>query len=270
MSLRLFAMVIVGEAHKLLSYRADFWINAVLVFFVEFGVAYYVWSAVFDHTEATTIGGFTRDGMITYYVIALLLGKLVLGHPRDFTIASDIYEGGLTRYLIYPVSYFWFKYAEHLGVLIPAVVRLALCGCVAMVVFADTPKLEVTPIHLAEGVVSLAVATLLHFLILFVLESVAFWADNTWTLIVSFNFSASLLGGLLLPLELFPARLEPLLDALPFRHLVHAPITVVLGQTTTAAWAYDLASALGWCAGLAILARVMWRRGTHRYTGVGI
>lgn len=270
MTPRLFSLVASGEARKQMSYRLDFWINALAVFFVEFGVAFYVWSAVFAESGAAAIGGFTRDAMTVYFVLALLLGKIVLGHPRDFTIARDIYDGGLTRYLLYPVSYFWFKYAEHLGGLLPALSRLVLCGGVAVVWLAGTPGLAVSPASLAMGVITVAVATLLHFLILFSIEGIAFWADNTWTLIISFNFISSLLGGLLLPLELFPERLQWVVALLPFRHLIHAPIATVLGLVDPLAWAKDLLAALGWCAVVAALGRAVWRRGGLRYSGVGI
>ena len=63
------------------------------------------------------------EAMIVYYVAAILLGKLVKGNERDRSISEDIYEGSLTRYLLYPSSYIAFKYAEHLGSLLPAFVE---------------------------------------------------------------------------------------------------------------------------------------------------
>jgi ABC-2 type transport system permease protein len=65
--------------------------------------------------------------------------------------------------------------------------------------------------------------------VLLPLQLVAFWADNCWSLLVAHRIVASLLGGLLLPLSLFPRWSQPALDALPFRYMFAFPVDVLLG-----------------------------------------
>jgi ABC-2 type transport system permease protein len=102
------------------------------------------------------------------------------------------------------------------------------------------------------------------------LQGVAFWADNVWSLNVMFRFASQMLGGLLLPLSLFPAWSQPVLEVLPFTYLFYFPTTTLLGQVSTAEWATGLAISLGWCGALALVSRAVWRRGRLVYTGVGI
>lgn len=270
MRLRLYAQAFGIQARKLMSYRADFWTNAVVTFFVELAAAYFLWTAIFRETGHAEIGGFSLEAMVVYYVAAILLGKIVKGNERDRSISDDIYEGGLTRYLLYPSNYFGFKYAEHLGTLVPSMVELIVFGAVALALLPSAADVHVTPATVAMAAVSVAISNLLHFLLMFPIRAVAFWADNTWTLEVMYRFASQMLGGLLLPLSLFPAWSEAALDLLPFKYLYYFPAVTLLGHVTPEAWMRGLAVSVAWCAVAAVVGHAVWRRGTFQYTGVGI
>lgn len=270
MTLRLFTSIAGVEARRLMSYRADFWFTAVGAFLVEIVIAWFLWSALFAESGQNEIAGFSRQGMVLYYVVALLLGKLVRGEDRQSTVARDIYEGALTRYILYPQRYFACKYAEHIGALAPALVQLAVLGLGATA-FLDLPSLgDLGPATLLRAVIAIAAGNLLAFLLTFVLESTAFWADNVWSLSVLLRFTGNLLGGQMLPLNAFPDWAQPWLAALPFRFLFDFPTMTLLGRLDMAAWMSGLAVALAWIALLALAARLAWRRGYRAYTGVGI
>src|SRR5690606_19127890 len=116
MNASLFRHVLSIEARKLMSYRVDFWVNVILGFCIQMVVTFFLWKAIFAESGEATIGGYSFHGMLYYYVLVILLGKLVRG--SDFGapgVSAEIYDGTLTRYLVYPTSYFPFKYAQHLG-----------------------------------------------------------------------------------------------------------------------------------------------------------
>lgn len=267
---RLFWSVLSIETRKLMSYRADFWLNAVVSFFVQMAVAYYLWLAIFEATGQREIGGFTFDGMVVYYVLAILLGNVVRGQERRVALSRDIYEGSLTRYLIYPSSYFGFKYGEHLGALLPATVQLVLFGSLAALVIDPPGGIELTLQGAAMAAVSVMLANLLFFLLLYPIQGIAFWADNVWSLIVMARFGSELLGGFMLPLTLFPPAAQRLLELLPFEYLFYFPVMVASGRVAPEAWLRGGAVALAWCAILGLVGRRVWRRGYLTYTGVGI
>jgi len=220
---QLFGRVLSLESRKLMSYRVDFWLNVLVSFATQLAVAYFVWLAVFEHTRSETIGGFTFAGMVLYYILVILLGRIVRGQERDMAVSTDVYEGALTKYLLYPTDYFGFKYAAHLGDLVPGLVQL-----------------------------------------------VSFWADNVWSLNVMLRFSTELLGGLMLPLSLFPQWTQDLLVWTPFPYLFYVPVMVLLGEVGVVEWAQGLAVAAGWIVVASLIALRVWRRGTLSYTGVGI
>ena len=265
----LFTRVLSLETRKLMSYRFDFWLNVVVSFFAQLAVAYFLWLAVFTSGGEETIGGFTFEGMVTYYVLAILLGRIARGQERDLTVSQDIYDGALTKYLLYPTDYFGFKYAAHLGDLVPGLLQLGLFGLLSLA-FLDLSALTVTPATIAATAVLLVLANLLGFLLRLCVMLVAFWADNTWSLNVMLRFTSDLLGGLMLPLTLFPEWAREVLVWTPFPYLFYVPVMTLLGSIEGAELARAVAVAAGWVVVTALVALAVWRRGTLAYTGVGM
>jgi ABC-2 type transport system permease protein len=266
----LFLRVLGVEARKRMAYRVDFWIQALLVFAAELGVVWFVWTAVFEASGKETVGGFTRDGAVLYYVAVILIGKLVRGNEfGDGAMSMDIYEGGLTRYLLYPAPYFGMKYAQNLGALVPVALQFLLFGAAFPFLLAGADG-RPTVATVAMAIPSILAANLLYYLMAYPLQGVAFWADNVWSLAVAQRLVSNFLGGVLVPLTVFPVWSQPVLDALPFRHLFSEPVLVLIGRRDPTAWAGNLAIALAWCAGFALTGRLVFRRGSYRYTGVGI
>lgn len=269
-ALALFSHVASLEARKAMSYRADFWINVVVSFFAQLGVVWYLWEAIFRTTGKTLIGGWDLPSMLQYYVLVILAGKLVRGQEMMAGVSQDIYDGGLSRYLLYPVSYVSFKYAQHLGALLPALVQLVLFMALMPLFSGQIGAFHPGPAQLLMGAAAMAAGNLLYYLLTLPLQAVAFWADNVWSLSVLMRFTSGLLGGALLPLNLFPGRAHAVLDWLPFRYLFDFPVNALMGRLPAGAWARGMLLTLAWCAVFWALSKLIWRRGERGYTGVGI
>ncbi len=266
----LFTRVVSLEARKQMSYRVDFWINAVMGFVAELTIAYFLWAAIFQARGADRIGGFTFEGMALYYVAAILLAKLVRGQSKDLTIARDIYEGSLTRYLIYPCSYVLFKYAEHLGSLVPALLQTLVFGVMALFWMQIPGDVQIDSLSVAMALTLVVVANMLAFLLRFPIQGVAFWADNVWSLNVMLRLATELLGGLLLPLSLFPPAAQAFLAWLPFPYFFYVPVQTLFGRVSVGEWLAALGVMSVWCVVIGAIGAMVWRRGHRVYTGVGI
>jgi len=267
---RLFFQVMSIEARRRMSYRVDFWLTALVGFVAEFGVVYFVWTALFAESGKTSMGGYSFDAMLLYYIAVILFGKLVRGVDFDNHVSQDIYEGGLNRYLVFPASYFTFKYAQHLGSLIPALLQLTIFGGVCLLAMDLTTDIQVTAAGVAMCLLSLALANLLYFLMSFPLQTTAFWADNVWSLLVALRFVTALLGGMMVPLALFPHWLGAANDWLPFRCLFAVPVEAFMGRLSFGDWSSAMVLGLSWVAVLATVDAAVWRRGNLQYSGIGI
>jgi ABC-2 type transport system permease protein len=269
-SLRLFWHIVSVEARTRMSYRVDFWINSVVGFLAHFGLMYFLWNAMFAESGQESIGGYDFPTMLFYFVAVILIGKIVRGPELTGAVSTDIYEGGLNRYLVFPTSYFLFKYAQNLGALLPALVQLALFGIWFLFILELPPDVSLTPLTVVMGLIAAFVANLLYFVMLFPLQCVAFWADNVWSLSVALRFVSGILGGAMLPLSVFPIWGRELLTWLPFRYLYDFPVNVVLGNVSVGEWALGLGLALAWTSVIGLVGRAVWQRGELQYSGIGI
>jgi ABC-2 type transport system permease protein len=221
-------------------------------------------------TGAAEIGGFTFEGMLLYNVLAVLFAKLVRGQEFLSDVSQDIYEGGLSRYLVYPTNYFLFRYAQHLGNIVPALAQLLLFGAAYPLLFPLPSGLDVGTGSVARAVVALAVGNALHYLVMLPVQMVAFWAENVWSLVVMVRMVATLAGGYLLPITLFPEWAARAALLSPFPYLYYFPVATLTGRVGPAEWAFGTGVALAWCAVLALVANAVWRRGRLTYSGVGM
>jgi ABC-type uncharacterized transport system permease subunit len=182
--------------------------------------------------------------------------------------SGEIYDGGLTRYLLYPISYFRIKYAGNLAqATVYLVQMLAILG-LYLIGFGRPAGMSAA--SMLQGLAALWASATLCFFLSAAVEMAAFWADNVWSLWVLVRMAASLLGGGMIPLAFFPGWARAALAWLPFGRMIDFPIRCLLGRVGWAEWLAGLAGALAWAALLGAATAVAWRRGLRSYAGVGI
>jgi ABC-2 type transport system permease protein len=257
------------EIRKVLSYRVDFWINFLGAVLTELAIAYFLWRAVFESQGATQISGYSFKSMILYYVLVALVRRTVMAIDQG-AISFEIYDGSLNRYLVYPVSLFSYKYVSWMANAFVTYVQLLLSLALFIAVFGIPADRHVTLEGLVMGTVSLWAASSMYYLLSMLFEMVAFWAENVWSLLVMLRFTVALLGGALIPIALFPKWSMRILKALPFEHMVSSPIRAFMGELSWADLSMSLAILGIWSVLIGATLAWIWRRGTLKYSGVGI
>lgn len=257
----------VVELKKLLSYRAEFWIGFVGSVVSQFGVAFFLWKAIFAARGAETLQGYTFGALMLYYLMVPLVERVVNGQEMGF-MSSEIYDGGLTRYLVYPVSYFRVKYMAKMAQTTLYFLQMLLVLALFLAVFRD--PFDLGPRSLLMAVPVFLLSGLLIFAFTACLEMLAFWADNVWSILVLNRMITNLLGGGLLPLAFFPERFQAALEYLPWSRLVSFPIRTLQGRVALGEWLRGMGLTVIWFAAFAALAAWLWRKGLRSYAGVGI
>lgn len=255
------------ELKKIFSYRAEFWIGFLGSILSQFGVAFFLWKAIFAARGADTLEGFTFGGLMLYYLMVPLVERVVNGQEMGF-MSHEIYDGSLTRYLLYPVSYFRVKYSAKLAQATVYLAQMVLVVGLFLLVFKQPFQLSVRSAAMVLPVFFLS--GLLVFALIAGLETIAFWADNVWSILVFNRMTTNLLGGGLLPLAFFPEKVREALEWLPWVRLISFPIRTLLGQVGTEEWLKGMALTAAWALVFAALAFWLWRKGIKSYAGVGI
>lgn len=257
------------EIRKLLTYRVAFWVKYVIGTLTEICVAYFLWDAIFVHTGSQTMQGYSFLGIVYYYVFSGLVGRMIQTADQG-GISIDIYEGGLTRYLLYPLSFLQYKYVSFLGQQVSMLFQLLLGLAVALMIWGLPADQNISASSVALGILTSIMAGALMFLINACLELVAFWQDTVWNLMAMLRFIGNLLGGVHVPLVFFPEWGQTLVQYTPFPFIFSFPIRCFLGQVTAQEWLHQSIWMVGWMCAISLLLAWIWKRGTRVYTGVGI
>jgi ABC-2 type transport system permease protein len=265
----LFLSIYQMEWRNILSYRMDFWLNFFGTTLVQITIAYFLWSSIFTYTQKESIGGFSFKLMMIYYLLAPLCYKVIAGLSINF-IFPDIYDGGLNKYLIYPVSYLKFKLIAHFARTTYYFFQLILVLSLFTLIFGLPHQIILKLPNLIAMLGLLALGSYLYFMMASCLEMTSFWADNVWSLLIMLRSIIYFLGGLILPLSLFPDWAQNILQYLPFSTLLSYPTLAFLGQLTPQMISQAYAVSIFWSIFFTLLANLIWTRGVKSYSGIGI
>jgi ABC-2 type transport system permease protein len=238
--------------NQFLDYLSAWWFVITLVANAAIGplVGLVVWAAVLpgDHT------------LVSYFV-ALGAVQLVTASFENHTFSESVYDGKVSHDLLKPQPVI----IEPVGENIALRLWLGVFGLPLVVAtgLAFNASYEWRAVLLALP--ALLGAAVLRFLWTWLLALTAFWTERVHAVVAFGNTMIFLLGGAAAPIAELPSPWRSVAMALPFHAMLGLPAELATGSAPGTALLIQLA----WCAVLASLASVAWRRGVRRYTAVG-
>ncbi|MBD2495251.1 ABC-2 family transporter protein [Nostoc sp. FACHB-280] len=206
------------SARSNLAYITEVASRAVFLFVILY-IFLQLWRVTYAETNAQQLGDFTLTQMLWYLGIT---ESIVLSAP---TIAQEVDEdvrtGALAVQLIRPLSYPLYRLWTSLG---ERTVRFGLNLSVSIalaLLFVGLIPLNLLGILLF--LLSLPLAFVLDFLATFLVGLGAFWLENTTGLLLIYSRINMILGGMLIPLDLFPEQWQVILRNLPFASIIYGP-----------------------------------------------
>jgi ABC-2 type transport system permease protein len=201
-----------------LAYPAEMWLRTIFVFIIMF-VFSSLWHTTFEEMGTARLGGLTLSGMLWYLAIT---ESILISRPRESVrMDEEVRTGQLAYQLVRPYNFILFRFAQVWGERLPRFLVTLLVAATMATVFSG--GVGVTTAGLLAGLPVLALALALDFLFVLGISLLAFWAEDTSSFLFIYDRFLMILGGMLLPLELFPGALEDLARALPFAAMVYAP-----------------------------------------------
>ncbi len=253
-----------AELRKILAFRADFWVTFIGQALVQLLIARALWQSIFAANETGVMNGFTLQTMTLYYLIVPIGQKILTGENVGF-LSREIYDGTFSRYLIYPLSFFQYKATTYLT-------HSAFYGIQLVLIFSVYNLLTGTTgfTTLVPGILLFLVAAFAYMSIAMIVELLALWADNIWSLMVLVRFFCLFFGGGYVPLTFFPETVQRALVYTPFPYLVSLPVRTTMGLAQTHEIVRGSLVLLLWALLFHLGAQLIWTRGQYKYTGVGI
>lgn len=261
--------VISTELRKILAYRSDFWVNFIGYSLLHLSISRALWQAIFSAQGVESMRGLDLAQLTLYYVLAPVSFKAMMGENIGF-LSREIYEGGLNRYLVWPLPPLGFKLLTYLTYSGFYLAQMVLLYLIARFIVVPDPISTTELLRLGCGTGLLLIACVTFFHLMALCEMASFWFDNSWTLGVMLKFGSYFLGGILVPLTFYPPTLQRVVSYLPFAPMVSVPVNFILGHVDAAGAWNGLALLLVWLVVLHLLVRLVWQRGNLRYTGVGM
>lgn len=264
-----FFQVFLMELRKLISYRADFWVNFFGQTFFSLTIAYYLWSSIFSYLDTKEMNGLTLNGIIFYYLIVPLIFRIQQGQGIGF-ISREIYDGSLTKYLLYPINIFKYKFASYFANSTFYILQMFLMLGIFSYFFDQENIYSFNLLYFSLFILSIIIAATTYFFIFSICEFLAFWFDNIWSLGVILRFITSFLGGGLIPLTFFPKWSQEVLEWTPFPYLIDLPMQLLLQNISVELFFEKIAISILWTIFFAGISYITWKKGNFVYSGVGI
>lgn len=260
----------VYELRKQLTFRVGFFVREISHGVVEPLVMLFVFHALYRSAgEGAAFRGWSLDDLVQY-VAGLLVVRKIVFHNRALDLATQIFEGRVTKYLVMPMDYFVLAKARWVQYTLLQLVLGTLTWCIGALL---APEHWLWPVSAGATAVALAFVLLGSWccmLLYFVLNSLAFWLDVVWTLVMMAWFVIAFTGGALMPVSQMPEALHAVLRfGFPY-WAISAPIEVAMGRLGAGEIALGFGVLGASLVALETVRRAVWRRGLAHYGGAGM
>lgn len=247
------------------QYRGQlfYWVALDALFLL---IVFFLWKAIFATKSA--VGDYTFSGIVTYYVIAFLV-EILAAHYTEYNMEDMVRNGKLNKYLVRPMPFFWYRLFNELGW---RVSKFIISFPLYFVFFYFFREFLVFPNiqRLIQFGLALAFSSVLYFMVSYLISYTAFWLLKIGAVVNIMRGSlVPLLGGAVIPLDLFPPFARILADFLPFKYLIYFPIKVYLGQVSQIEFWQGILIGSSWILALGFFVWLVWPAALRKYESVG-
>lgn len=256
--MRKYLAVLWTDARQQTAYRGEFLLRGVMIAMFLF-IFVWLWRALYTISGQGEIAGMRFPQVIWYLAMT---ETMILSGSRVFEeISEAVKSGDLAYTLVRPYSYLGFEVAHSLGGSLPRMgLNLVTAG---VVVLAFVQRLETTAAGLAGFALLAAGGLLLDAMIAVLIGLGAFYLEEVKPLYWVYSKLLMSVGGMFVPLDMFPRWLQQVSSWLPFRLIIYAPARTFV--------AFDAGFLLRALAGQGLylllaagLLWAVWRRGQRR------
>ncbi|MFZ5878639.1 MAG: ABC transporter permease [Chloroflexota bacterium] len=215
-----------------LAYPGDFLGRSfsIIVFMLIFAG---LWRATFAAAGTESINGLTFPNMLWYL---LMCEVIELGRPRVNRVISEQVKTGEVAYILSkPYNFLGYHFFHGLGDGGVRVILNLLVGIPAVWALVGPPP---PPLGWAMALTLAFGAWVLHFCMMSLIGLLAFLVEETNSFELIYQKAVFVLGGMLIPLDMFPLWLQPVAKSLPFAYMMYAPARLFVKPDLATFWQF--------------------------------
>jgi ABC-2 type transport system permease protein len=172
-----------------------------------------------DHLRFQTV--------VWYMTITELVAIAVWTQYRE--VREEVLAHQIASRFILPLSYYRLKFGEWLGRTCRSMMEFAILGTI--VAFLLTGEFVLAPSALPGLAISLLLSVILFNNLHLIIGLLEVWGAHSRPAFLIMQKLLFLLGGLLIPLDIYPAWLQKLAWATPFPAILYGPASFAFGKS---------------------------------------
>jgi ABC-2 type transport system permease protein len=216
-----------------------------------------LWGALLG--EESSIASFTRSQLVWYLMIT---EAIMLSNSRiDRRIEDDVKSGAVAYILIRPLHFVWYQCSIYFGETLGLLLFNLVVGTGVALALVGPPPLAL--MGLPVLFLAVLLAFLINFFVRMALALLAFWVEDTGPFFWVYSKVLFTLGGLFMPIEIYPEWLQRISHALPFNYILYRPARLFVSFQWQDALA-TLGGQMMWTVVLMVLVLLIYSRGVKK------
>lgn len=228
------------------------------------------WQILFSTSGSEKMYGYTLNQLITYYIFMYIIGAITGMGSTGYKIAEDIKTGTLTNILLKPISCIKYYFSEVMGQKIVQLLVSLVIFIPIFICYASSVSNKINLFQLILFPVAIIFALVLTYFINLLISFLAFWLTEVTSFFFVKDLVLDLLSGRVFPIDIMPTGILRVLNLLPFAYCTFFPINILTKDLTVLKLISGLGMQLGWILVIYIMARIVWKKGIKKYTGIGM
>ncbi len=218
-----------------------------------------LWTNIYSG-NGDTMAGLSLNQMIWYLVVTELI---TLSRSNLYIqISEDVKTGAIAYLLNKPYEYVLYCFSSFLGELAVKLLSNSIIGIAVGLVFVGALE-GFSLMHLPFILLSILVGCCIHFLIYMILALTAFWLEENAPFFWIYNKLVFTLGGMLIPIDMFPGWLRSISAFLPFSYVTYVPAKLTVAFSLES-FIRGFSIQLIYLAAFFLLALLVYRRGAKK------
>lgn len=267
--LRIYLPFASNELKRQLAYRGAFYLFMFISTFGSF-ISYFLWMAIYKSSPQNTLGGFTKNEMITYVFMVYVTSSIVTISIADW-VSDDVVKGTVAMNLIKPIDYRMSLISRALGDMLYRFMAPAVFIWIGLEIYrVKVLGMPVTDIsNMVCYLVSCIMSFFIYVLFDFCFGMIAFFTTYIFGMLMVKEALLGFLMGQLIPISFFPAAVQRVFEFLPFSSMVYTPVMIYLGKYNTTELIFVMLRQAVWVVILYALGSFIWKQVTKRLVVLG-
>lgn len=220
----------------------------------------FLWKAAYHGIES--VSGVNEAQMLTYTMMSMLLASFYSG-TVEHTMQDRINQGDIAIDFFRPVNLLLSYLADDIGIAISSILVKLFPLLIVMIIFIGSP-LPSSPKSFFLFLISAIFSFLILWLISALVAMLCFWYLQLGNVGTIKDGILLLLSGKIIPLWLFPQKIQNIIKFLPFQYIYQTPLSLYIGKIATHEAKAALSIQAIWVCFLGVILSFGWSRARKR------